>query len=195
MDLRTPQEPSRRPPGSSLGDGLHFAKRCEPLERVALDLPNPLARETEAEPHVLERLGFDAAESVAEHEHLAVAIRQRRQRLRERQSAERDVGLLLGQWVVAGDEVAEDRVLLLADRWSRLTLARAAARTSCACWSGRFASVAISSSAGSRPSCVQSARSARFIFCSRSTMWTGSRIVRALSASALAAACRIHQVA
>src|SRR6266511_4528753 len=116
MDLRTPQEPSRRPPGSSLGDGLHFAKGCEPLERVALDLPNPLARETEAEPHVLERLGFDAAESVAEHEHLAVAIRQRRQRLRKRLSAERDVGLLLGQWVVAGDEVAEERVLLLADR-------------------------------------------------------------------------------
>ena len=34
-----------------------------------------------------------------------------------------------------------------------------------------------------------------FIFWSRSTMWTGIRIVRALSASARATAWRIHQVA
>jgi hypothetical protein len=50
-------------------------------------------------------------------------------------------------------------------------------------------------SVGWRPSCVHSVRSARFIFCSRSTMWTGIRIVRALSASARATAWRIHQVA
>ena len=79
--------------------------------------------------------------------------------------------------------------------WSRLVDARAAARTSFACCTGRFASSAISSSVGSRPSSIQSVRSARFIFCSRSTMWTGMRIVRALSASARATAWRIHQVA
>ncbi len=58
-----------------------------------------------------------------------------------------------------------------------------------------FASAAISSSVGSRPSSAQRFRSARFIFCIRSTMCTGIRIVRALSASARATAWRIHQVA
>ena len=58
-----------------------------------------------------------------------------------------------------------------------------------------FASSAISSSVGSRPNTIQSVRSARFIFWSRSTMCTGMRIVLALSASALATACRIHHVA
>jgi hypothetical protein len=61
-------------PAGSLRDGLQFVNRCEPLERVAFDLPNPLAREPEAKPDVVERLGFGAAESVAEGEHLAVAI-------------------------------------------------------------------------------------------------------------------------
>jgi len=46
------------PPKSSLSDGLHFVKRCEQPERVALDLPNPLAPEPEAKPHVVERLGL-----------------------------------------------------------------------------------------------------------------------------------------
>jgi len=54
---------------------------------------------------------------------------------------------------------------------------------------------AISSAVGSRPSAVTRARSARPILLSFSTMWTGIRIVRALSASARATACRIHQVA
>ncbi|MGZ6668770.1 MAG: sigma-70 factor domain-containing protein [Solirubrobacteraceae bacterium] len=47
----------------------------------------------------------------------------------------------------------------------------------------------------SRPSPVASLRSARPIWLSFSTMWTGIRIVRALSASARAVAWRIHQVA
>ena len=50
-----------------------------------------------------------------------------------------------------------------------LVEARAAARTSIACCSGRPASWAISSSVGSRASCVQRCRSARCIFCMRST--------------------------
>ena len=67
--------------------------------------------------------------------------------------------------------------------------------TSSACWSGSPASSAISSSVGSRASCVQRWRSARCIFCMRSTTWTGTRIVRALSAIARATAWRIHHVA
>ena len=54
---------------------------------------------------------------------------------------------------------------------------------------------AISSMVGSRPSPVTSLRSARPILLSFSAMWTGIRIVRALSASERAIAWRIHQVA
>src|SRR5207237_444741 len=79
--------------------------------------------------------------------------------------------------------------------WSRLADARAAARTSRACSTGSDASSAISSSVGSRPSSIQSVRSARFIFCSRSTMCTGMRLVRDLSASARATAWRLPHAA
>src|SRR5205823_2998583 len=54
---------------------------------------------------------------------------------------------------------------------------------------------AISSAVGSCPSLVTSMRSARPILLIFSTMCTGMRIARALSASARAAAWRIHQVA
>ena len=49
--------------------------------------------------------------------------------------------------------------------------------------------------AGPRPRSALSLRSVRRILLSFSTTWTGMRIVRALSASARATACRIHQVA
>src|SRR5207253_2088605 len=53
----------------------------------------------------------------------------------------------------------------------------------------------ISQANGSRPSSARSFRSERTILFSFSTMCTGIRIVRALSASARATACRIHHVA
>ena len=56
-------------------------------------------------------------------------------------------------------------------------------------------SIAISSDVGSCPRSARSLRSVRRILFSFSTTWTGMRIVRALSASARATACRIHQVA
>ena len=48
---------------------------------------------------------------------------------------------------------------------------------------------------GVRSSVANSSRSARSIFCSRSTMCTGIRIVRALLATPRCTACLIHQVA
>ena len=46
---------------------------------------------------------------------MALAVRERRQRGGQRLRAKRDLDLFLGQRIVARDEVAEDRVLLLAD--------------------------------------------------------------------------------
>ncbi len=54
---------------------------------------------------------------------------------------------------------------------------------------------AISAEVGSRPFSARSLRSARRILFSFSTTCTGIRIVRPLSASARATACRIHHVA
>ena len=54
---------------------------------------------------------------------------------------------------------------------------------------------AISSGSGSRPSCWTSWRSTCTTLFSFSTMWTGMRIVRPLSAIARVTAWRIHQVA
>ena len=56
-------------------------------------------------------------------------------------------------------------------------------------------SVAISSGVGSRPSCWMSWRSTWMTLLSFSTMCTGMRIVRPLSAIARVTAWRIHQVA
>ncbi len=56
-------------------------------------------------------------------------------------------------------------------------------------------SAATSFGSGSRPSFCTSWRSAYLTLFSRSTMCTGMRIVRDLSASALVTAWRIHQVA
>ena len=56
-------------------------------------------------------------------------------------------------------------------------------------------SSAISSGSGSRPSRCTSWRSTCATRFSFSTMWTGMRIVRALSAIARVTAWRIHQVA
>jgi hypothetical protein len=60
---------------------------------------------------------------------------------------------------------------------------------------GRLELAAISSGVGSRPSCWTSWRSTWTTLLSFSTMWTGIRIVRPLSAIARVTAWRIHQVA
>ena len=58
-----------------------------------------------------------------------------------------------------------------------------------------FSSSAISAGSGSRPRRCTSWRSTWVTRFSFSTMWTGIRIVRALSAIALVTAWRIHHVA
>src|SRR5438876_346027 len=109
--------------------------------------------------------------------------------------AEADDDLLLDVALVRGDDLAEGRVALVAERLVEARAARAADRTSRTCLRESFAVLATSSSVGGRSSLSVSSRSARAIFCSRSTMWTGMRIVRDLLATPRCTACRIHQVA
>src|SRR5919204_5945124 len=97
-------------------DGLHFTQFREALERLGLDLTDALARQAEPAADLLECLRLRVGEPVAQDDHLPLALREGRERLRESLAAERVLDLLLGQRVVVRDEVAEHGVLLLADR-------------------------------------------------------------------------------
>src|SRR5438105_2535080 len=97
------------------GDRLHLAQARETLERLGLDLTHALARQAEPPADLLEGLRLGVVEPVAEDQHLALALRERRKSLCESLAAERDLDLLVGQRPVTGDEIAEDGVLGVAD--------------------------------------------------------------------------------
>src|ERR671935_734315 len=115
---KTPRYRSSTVPrlGSRLGDGFHLTQPRQALERLRLDLAHPFARQAEAAADLLERLRLRVVEPVAQDQDLPLPVAQCAQRLRQRLAAQRDLDLLVGQWAVAGDEIAEDRVLGLADR-------------------------------------------------------------------------------
>src|SRR5262249_61945623 len=79
-------------------------------------LPPALARQAEPAANVLERLRLRVVEAVTEDDHLSLAIRERRQRLRKRLAPQRSLDRLLRERIVVRHEVAEDSVFLLADR-------------------------------------------------------------------------------
>src|SRR5580765_8262602 len=101
---------------SASRDRLHLAQPCEALERLGLDLTHALARQAEPAADLLERLRLRVGEAVAEDKHLFLALGEGVQRLRKRLAAERDLYFFVRQRAVTGDEIAEDRVLGLADR-------------------------------------------------------------------------------
>ena len=89
----------------------------ELLQRVVLDLADALAGDAERAADLFERLRRAAVEAEAERDHLALAQRQRVERELDVLAAERElrgVERRLGRLVL--HEVAEARVLLLADR-------------------------------------------------------------------------------
>ena len=141
------------------------------LSASTLDLPHPLAGEAELPADLLERLRLVSRQARS-------GARVPRARALPGFGAQRRAlrcgGRARPPPPVAGRRrrrsPREPRHPGLPTGWSRLVAARAAAFTSRACWSGRLASSAISSSDGSRPSCVHRWRSARFIFWSRSTI-------------------------
>src|SRR5438067_7220789 len=96
-------------------DRLHLAQARETLGRLGLDLTHALARQAEPPADLLEGLGLGVVEPVAEDQHLALALRERRKSICEGLTAERNLDLLIGQRPVTGDEIAEDGVLGVAD--------------------------------------------------------------------------------
>src|SRR4051812_24843988 len=97
-------------------DELHLAQRGEAAERLDLDLADALTRETEPAADLLERLRLGVLEPVAQDEDAPLAFGEDGERVRKRLATQRRLDLLLGEWAVALDEVAEDRVLLVTDR-------------------------------------------------------------------------------
>src|SRR5918997_4928339 len=106
---------------------------------MALDLPDALPGEVQAAADLLQRSGIGVVEAVAEDQDGALALAERSEGACERLAAERDLDLLVRRRVSAGDEVAEDGVLGLADRLvearrrmrRRLHLARLLDRQGC----------------------------------------------------------------
>src|SRR5262249_19574046 len=98
-------------------EALRLGQRLELLQRVVLDLADPLPGDAERLPDLFERARLGAVEPVAELDHAALAGGKRGEGVLDVGTAERDrrgVEGRLGLLVL--DEVAELRVLLLADR-------------------------------------------------------------------------------
>src|SRR5215217_7323096 len=96
---------------------LRLGEALELLQRLVLDLPDPLARDVEGAADLVERARVLPAQPVAELEHAALAVREVLERLAERLLRE-DLGgpLVRGLGALVGDELAELRLLLVADR-------------------------------------------------------------------------------
>src|SRR5688500_4760238 len=87
---------------------LRFGQTLELLQRLVLDLPDPLARDVEGTPDLVERSRMLTAEPVAKLEHPPLPIGEILERLAEgllRQVVDRAVVGRLGALV--GDELAE----------------------------------------------------------------------------------------
>ena len=102
--------------GFSAANSISRRRRQAP-ERLHLDLPHALAREPEAAADLLERLRLRVVEPVAQHEHLALAAGRGPSAPRSAPAERRWTSTSSsGSGPVAGDEVAEHRVVLFADR-------------------------------------------------------------------------------
>src|ERR687889_2144944 len=108
------------PPAQALRDVaelLGLRERLQLLQRLVLDLADALARHVERAAHLVERAWVLPAEPVAELEDAALAVGEVLQRLAQRLLGE-DLGcaLVRGLRALVGDELAELRLLLVADR-------------------------------------------------------------------------------
>ncbi len=89
-------------------EALRFGQGREGLERVVLDLADPLAGDTEGAADLLERPRLTAIEAEAQLDDASLALGQRGQRVLDLRALQRDRGLLerrLGQLIF--DEVTE----------------------------------------------------------------------------------------
>src|SRR5213078_2175969 len=93
------------------------AERPQLLQALVLDLADPLARHVERATDLVEGPRLLAVEPVAQLEHAPLPVRERAEDVAQELLAQRRVGRLVGQRsVLVGEEVAELRLLLVADR-------------------------------------------------------------------------------
>src|SRR5438445_2976040 len=97
----------------SVSDGF---VRGEATQGVGLDLTDALAGDAELLADLLERGRLAAGEAEAERDHVALPLGQLRDRATNCVAAERLVDLVLGRRAGGGEQVAEARVAVRADR-------------------------------------------------------------------------------
>src|SRR3979409_1283170 len=96
---------------------MDFAQVLELLERLALDLADPLARNVERAPDLLEGARVLAADAVAQLEHAPLAVAEVLERVAQGLLGEDLHGALVrGLGALVGDELAELGFLLVAHR-------------------------------------------------------------------------------
>src|SRR3954452_1891604 len=115
-DLR-PERAYGRQCSGDVAELLGFGEALQLLQRLVLDLADPLARDVERAAHLVERARVFPAEPVAQLQHAALAVRQVLERLAQRLLGEDLGGAVVGRLgALVGDELAELRLLLVADR-------------------------------------------------------------------------------
>src|SRR5437868_2837192 len=96
---------------------LRLGEALQLLQRLVLDLADPLARHVERAADLVERARVLPAEPVAQLEHAALAVGEVLQRLAQRLLGEDLRGALVRRLgPLVGDELAELGLLLVADR-------------------------------------------------------------------------------
>src|SRR4051794_38632373 len=115
-DLR-PERAYGRQCSGDVAELLGFGEALQLLQRLVLDLADPLARDVERAAHLVERARVFPAEPVAQLQHAALAVREVLERLAQRLLGEDLGGAVVGRLgALVGDELAELRLLLVADR-------------------------------------------------------------------------------
>src|SRR3954467_11514291 len=100
----------------NIAELLGFRKALQLLERLVLDLADPLARDVERAAHLVERAGVLPAQPVAELEHAPLPVGEVLERLAQGLLGEDLRGPLVGRLgPLVGDELAELGLLLVAD--------------------------------------------------------------------------------
>src|SRR4051794_1751275 len=99
-----------------LSEGDQLGALREPPERTLLDLARPLGGDTELAAGLGERLRLLVTGAEAHLDHVALLIRQARDRVEQRLRAQLLVDLLVDRGGLERDEVAQRRVAILTDR-------------------------------------------------------------------------------